>query len=154
MKEHCLSIVLLLGTTCYADGQAYTSKGVIRYAKALDVANLDSSLSRQPLDGWLRSGSLHLDTVQWVVSDCDLKPPDDDLPRDWPLCAKFWFRRKTHDAGGWGLVQVGTTKKGITGSPQLRILVVTQEGKFSNSQKLSDLPRLIDEASASFHKGE
>jgi hypothetical protein len=96
MKEYCLSMVLLLGTTCYAVGQAYTSKGVIRYAKALDIAELDTNLSRQPLQKWLQSASLHLDTVRWAVSDCDLKPVNDHV--DWPLYAKFWFRRKPHDA--------------------------------------------------------
>ena len=132
---------------------------MIRYAKALDVAKLDPSLSHQPLDEWLRSGPPHLGTVQWAVSDCDLKPPDDQVYGDWPLCAKFWLRRhsKTGDAGGWGLIQVGTTRKGISGSSHLNILVVSgtsQEGKFSDSEILSDLPRLLDEASASLQKGE
>ena len=153
LTRNCFLVLLLLGSLpVIASEQAYTSKGVIRYAKAVDVANLDPSLSHQPLDEWLRSGPPHLDTVHWAVSDCDLKPPDDY--GDWPLCAKFWLRRhsKTGDAGGWGLVQVGTTMKGITGSPHLRILVITgtsHEGKFSDSEKLSDLPRLLDEASAS-----
>jgi len=149
MKESVLSILLLLTTASCALGQAYTSKGVIRYAKTLDVAKLDPTLSHQPLDRWLQGASLRLDTVRWAVSDCDFKPSNDDV--DWPLCAKFWFRRRTHDAGGWGLLQVGTTKKGITGAARLRMVVVSgisQIGKFSDSERLSDLPRLLDEASA------
>lgn len=149
MKESCLSVLLLLAIASRAVGQAYTSKSVIRYAKTLDVAELDPKLPRQTLDNWLRGASLRLDRVGWVVSDCDLKPPADAV--DWPICAKFWFRRRTHDAGGWGLVQVGTTKKGISGAARLRMVVVSgtsQIGRFSDSEKLSDLPRLLDEASA------
>lgn len=150
MKESCLSVLLLLAAASCAVGQAYTSKRVIRYAKTLDVAELDPKLPRQPLDNWLQGASLRLDTVRWAVSDCDLKPPVGEV--DWPLCAKFWFRRRTHDAGGWGLVQVGTTKKGITGAARLRMVVVSGTshiGRFSDSERLSDLPRLLDEASAS-----
>ena len=126
---------------------------MVRYAKALDIAKLDSSLSHQPLDEWLRSGPPHLDSVQWAVSDCDLKPPDDEPNLDWPLCAKGWFGRhsKTGDVGGWVLVDVGTTKKGISGPPRLRTMVVgaSPTGITSVSEKLSNLPRLLEEASAS-----
>ena len=153
MKTCFVAFWLLCAHWSFATGRAYTIKGVVRYAKVLDVAKLEPNLSHQGLDEWLHSGPPKLDAVQWAVSDCDLKPPENQPELDWPLCAKFWFRRhsKTGNAGGWGLVQVGTTNKGISGSPHIRALVVggtSQVGKFSGSEKLSDLPRLLDEASA------
>ena len=85
MKSAHFAAFLLLGAvSSVAMGQAYTSKGVIRYAKSVDVAKFDPSLSHQPLNEWLRSRLPHLETVKWAVSDCDLKPPDDQVHRDWP----------------------------------------------------------------------
>ena len=47
-----------------AVGQSYTSRGVVLYAKALDVTALDPTLSHQRLDEWLRSGPAHVMTVR------------------------------------------------------------------------------------------
>ena len=52
----------------------YSPKTVIAYAKAIDVATLDPSLSSIRLDEWLRSGAPHLGEAIWEVGDCDLKP--------------------------------------------------------------------------------
>src|SRR5690348_4489983 len=91
-----------------AVGQSYTSRGVVLYAKALDVTALDPTLSHQRLDEWLRSGAAHMMTVRWAPSDCDLKPPD-DLVRDWPLVREVLVSTARQGGRCW---RVGPHRRG------------------------------------------
>ena len=123
--SHLPALLLFAAVSWRAFGQAYTSKGVVRYTKALEVAKLDPSLSHQLLDEWLRSGPPRLDTVQWAVSDCDLKPPEDQPYLDGPLGDQVLFH---FDAGngakddafaGSGRVTIGyraSVSQNVTGA--------------------------------------
>jgi hypothetical protein len=83
--------------------------------------------------------------LRWSVADtCDLKPDDPNV--DYPLCAKVTF---SHD-GEYGqfLTQIGTSRLGIVGLPQLQYGVGVSEGALvltGSSERLSDLPALLDQ---------
>jgi hypothetical protein len=138
-------LIILSLITSYPSGDArYTEKQVVRYGKAIDVAKLDPTLSSQRLDEWLRFGPAHLDVVEFSMSSCDLK--GDDSQYDGPLCIRFNFARG--HVGGWGNITVGTLRRGIDGPPRLRVVLVvpgsTQQGDVHSSDKLSDLPSLME----------
>lgn len=123
----------------------YTAQDqVIAYAKSVDVHTLDRSLSSQHLEDWLKSGPPHAHIWRWTVADtCDLKP--DDSEEVYPLCAKVTFGRNGEN--GEFLIQVGDSKQGIFGVPQLYYGVGVWEGVFvitGRSERLSDLPALLD----------
>jgi hypothetical protein len=127
-----------------------TEQRVISYAKSLDVSKLDPSLSSQRLDQWLRLGPAYLDTVTWEMSDCDLKPDFSNPNYVESLCAKVRFKRG--DRGGWAIITVGTFRNGISGQPHLEYIFATVGPTYERppeSSKLSDLPRLLEEASSS-----
>jgi hypothetical protein len=97
MKAHCL-IMAQLSFPCSLTASArVTEQQVVRYAKALDVAKLDPTLSSQRLDGWLRSGPARLDAVKWEMSDCDLKGgPEHSCAH---LCKGSFFPRQCRRMG-------------------------------------------------------
>jgi hypothetical protein len=123
----------------------YTQEQVIAYAKSIDVHTLDPSLPSQRLEDWLQTGPPHAHIWIWIVADtCDLKPGDQDV--DYPLCAKVRFGRAGEN--GEFLVQVGTIRSGIVGTPKLYTNVAVYEGVFvmtGGSERLSDLPALLDQ---------
>ena len=144
MKPKWLMVVLVLVPPSLIAKQHFTEQQIISYAKALDVSKLDPTLSSQRLDQWLRFGPAHLDTVTWEMSDCDLKPTYVA-----PLCAKVRFRRG--NCGGWAIITVGTFRNGISGTPRLEYIFAAVESNYARppeSTKLSDLPRLLEEASS------
>lgn len=154
MKARCLVIVALLFPLALAMNARSTEQQIVSYAKALDVAKLDSALSSQPLDEWLRTGPPHVETLTWKMSDCKLKPDFSDPKYVAPLCAEVRFRRGT--AVGWLIVRVGSFRAGISGTPQVENLLVEPQGGLvgqsegvSDSQKLSDLPRFLEHCLAS-----
>jgi hypothetical protein len=137
------TLSLLVASTSPAQ-LPYTEEQVIAYAKAIDVQMLDPSLPSQRLEDWLQSGPPHAHIWSWRVADtCDLKP--DDPNADYPLCAKVTFSRDGEN--GQFLTQVGTSRSGIVGRPQLYDGVGVWEGEFvptGGSARLSDLPVLLD----------
>jgi hypothetical protein len=111
-----LAALSLLSVASVWAQRPYTDEQVIAYAKAIDVKTLDGSLPSQRLEDWLQGGTVHGHVYSWRVADtCDLKP--DGGEPDYPLCAKIAVGR--NGEVGQFLVQVGTTHKGIVGSPQL-----------------------------------
>jgi hypothetical protein len=138
MKVYCLIVAMLLLPCSLAANVRFTEEQVVKYAKGLDVAKLDPALSPQRLDQWLQSGPAHLDTITWEMSDCDLKGPAVA-----PLCVKVRFQRGS--VGGWAIVRIGTFRDGISGQPRLdHLLVGSKKGILPDSNKLSELPRLLD----------
>ena len=123
----------------------YIQEQVIAYAKSIDVQMLDPSLPPQRLEDWLQSGPPHAHIWSWSVADtCELQP--DDVNVDYPLCVKVTFGRDGEN--GQFLVQVGTSRWGIAGRPQLHYRVGVWGGVFvqtGNSERLSDLPVLLDQ---------
>jgi hypothetical protein len=146
MKIQGLMIVLLLFPYSSTADAHYTDKQVVSYVKSLDVAKLDPSLSSQRLDEWLRSGPARIEAVTWEVGGCDVKNP----PSPAPLCVKIRLTRG--NAGGWLIVKVGTFREGVKGAPHLeQIFIGSPKGFAPDSDKLdklSNLPRLLDEVSA------
>src|SRR5262249_19046173 len=118
-----LILCLLLNAAAFSAAQvqsytvrSYTDDDVLNYAKSIDVAKLDSTLSSQRLDEWLRHGPARIDTLNWFVSrDCDLKCPEADADGDLSLCVKVGFRRR--NIIGFGVLKVGTLKHGVGGQP-------------------------------------
>jgi hypothetical protein len=147
MKVCFLAMLSLLVASFSPAQLPYTEKQVIAYAKSIDVKTLDPSLLSQRLEDWLQSGPPHAHIGYWSVEDtCDLKP--DSPSEDYPLCARIGLSR--NGEGGFLLVQVGTTNKGIVGRPQLyggigvfeveSLVVMT-----GSAERLSDLPALLDQ---------
>jgi hypothetical protein len=147
MKACFLAMLWLLVASSSPAQLPYTEKQVIAYAKSIDVRTLDPSLPSQRLEDWLRSGPPHAHIAYWSMdATCDLKP--DSPSADYPLCARIAFSRDGE--GGFFLVQVGTTNKGIVGRPQLYggIGVFEVESPVvmtGSAERLSDLPALLDQ---------
>jgi hypothetical protein len=145
----CLLIIVLVSVASSLNATArFTEKQLVSYAMGLDVAKLDPALPSERLDEWLRSGPPHVEKATWEMSDCDLKGTGDPKYVA-PLCVKVRFIRGS--VGGWVMVRVGTFLNGISGEPHFENLLVATRGKlnFHDSEKLSGLPRLLDDVSAS-----
>ena len=143
---HFIAVAILL--TCsgiLAAKQSFRADQVVKYAKAVDVMKLDSSLPSQRLDEWLRLGPAHVGSTQWEISDCDLKPDFSYPNHVAPLCTKVHFVRG--NAKGWLIIRVGTFPDGILGTPKLDcIFIDSHTVSAPNSAKLSDLPELLEKA--------
>jgi len=147
MKAFFVATLSLLVASSSAAQLPYTEEQVIAYAKSIDVNTLDPSLVSLRLEDWLRSGPPHAHIGYWSMdATCDLKP--DSPSADYPLCARVGFSR--NGEGGFFLVQVGTTNKGIVGRPQLyNGIGVFEVGSgvvmTGSAERLSDLPALLDQ---------
>ncbi len=137
-------MVLISRAFSAAQVQTNTEDEVLRYAKSIDVAKLDSTLPSQPLEEWLLRGPARIDEVTWRISlDCDLKDPQPDAEGNLPLCVRIAFRRG--NITGLGLLRVGTRKSGIKGQPAFQYpLGVLFPFSVGDYDKLSELPRYLD----------
>jgi hypothetical protein len=136
-------MALIAATLSAAQGQSYSDDAVLKYAKSIDVAKLDSTLSSQRLEDWLLRGPAKIDELYWNISqDCDLKDPEPDADGDFPLCVKVGFRRG--NTRGFGVLRVGTLKRGVNGQPAFLYLDVIRPFSVGSYDKLSDFPRLLD----------
>jgi len=145
MKALMLAVLLLPDASPSLAQRSYTQEQIIAYAKSIDVKTLDPSLPSQRLEDWLQSGQPHAHILMWLVQDtCQLKP---DTSGDYPLCAEVRVSR--NGEAGIILVQVGTTQKGIVGTPQLYGAGVEEmEAPYvvtGSAERLSELPALLDE---------
>lgn len=128
------------------------------YARNLDVHQLDPALAPMKLQDWLRSGPASIGRVNWQNSPtCELRdPPPVSADKDeWATCVKLIFAyRGTSKSPAYveGLIEVGTTKKGITGPPRFRYFGFMDNDFFQrnpswkpdfDSKKLSDLFRAL-----------
>lgn len=121
MKAYFVATLLLLAGSTSFGQLPYTEEQVIAYAKSIDVQMLDSSLPSQRLEDWLQSGPPHAHIGYWIVAySCDLKYPE----APYPLCARLSFYRRGENGSRYGqqgylLVQVGNSRDGIIGRPQV-----------------------------------
>jgi len=151
MKTYFGLMMSLIVTSTSRAQLPYTQEQVIAYAKSIDVQALDPSLPSQRLEDWLQSGPPRAHIGYWIVADsCDLKDPE--VP--YPLCARISFYREGQNGSHYGqqgylLVQVGNSKDGIVGRPQLfypsmgvweGMMVMT-----GGAERLSELPALLDQ---------
>ena len=145
MKAFFVATLSLLAASTLPAQLPYTEEQVNAYAKSIDVQTLDPSLPSQRLEDWLQSGPPRAHIWGWSVADtCDLKP--DGPNPDYPLCAKVTFSHEGEN--GQFLVQVGTSRSGIVGRPQLYYGVSVWEGvsvPTGGAERLSDLPALLDQ---------
>ena len=126
-----------------AQAQAYAEDELVRYAKSIDVAKLDSSLPSQPLEDWLLHGPARIEELYWSITpSCDLKNPEPDEDGELPLCVRIAFRKG--GTSGFGVVRVGTVQSGIKGEPAFRYLTVLKPISVGNYDKLSEFPRYLD----------
>ena len=111
---------------------------LMAYGKNVDVARLDPNLPSQPFEEWLRKGPARATKLEWGLSGCQLK----DDPAQ-PLCVDFRFEH----AGivGSGNLRVGTRNQGVTGAPQLEILMLSDS---NNPEKVVSVTRLSSLADA------
>ena len=147
MRPHApcftLFMVLIAATLSAAQVRSYNDDAVVKYAKSVDVAKLDSTLSSQRLEDWLLRGPARIDELYWNMSqNCDLKGPEPDADGDLPLCVKIGFRRG--DTNGFGVLRVGTRKHGVSGQPAFLYLDVLRPFSVGSYEKLSDFPRYLD----------
>jgi hypothetical protein len=115
------AVILVLASALSLGAQhttqsTHTEQRLIAYAKSVNVHTLDASLPSQPLEDWLQFGPPHARVIYWEPDTCDLKP---DGIVDYPLCVRIGFFRDNSNKGGYLLIQVGTTHRGISGSPHL-----------------------------------
>ena len=115
------------------------------YAKSIDVATLDPTLRKQPLEEWLRRGPTKAERLDWQESDCGLKPDYREPAEGYPLCVKVVYQRG--EVSGWILITVGARRKGMTEPPVFTGAVATvkdgEATRFEDVKALSDLPRVV-----------
>jgi hypothetical protein len=139
----CLILFIVLSALSAVQSKSYTDDAVLQYAKSIDVATLDSTLSSQRLEDWLLRGPARIDSLNWYVSrDCDLQNSKPDSDGDLPLCVKLGFRRG--DTTGFGVLRVGTLKHGVGGEPAFEYLGVLFPFSVGSYDKLSNFPRFLD----------
>jgi hypothetical protein len=132
-------------------------KEEVAFAKAIDVHQLDASLSSQHLEDWLGSVSLHARPIEWNGGGCNIKEGRYGATREpaGHLCASVWFQRGNARAR----VSVSTLTKGSPGPPKVEYIGVSDKDdglltpvpadgnmeRVSDTGHLSDLPRLLDQ---------
>jgi len=128
-------------------------KEATNYVTRLDVMKLDSTLSSLGLDKWLHSGPAHLDHVRWEEGVPCSNQPESSKPEDvFHVCVYLTFWR--NDISGSGIIVVGMRGKEVSESPRLKYFEIPawvtlyEQQPARRSTKLSDLPRLLDEASS------
>lgn len=126
----------------------------IAFAKDVDVHQLDPSLPSQRLEDWLKSASLHVNHIGWAAHKCNINEGHDGATPN-PnrgLCAGVWFQHGNARAD----IHVS---KNVSDSPRVKYIGVVDKDNgilmpllgnqdpVSDSDRLSDLPRLLDEQS-------
>jgi hypothetical protein len=99
------------------NGQATDPSPAIDAAKSAIVSDLDKTLPRVTVDGWLRELVGPQAVVTWNVTDCGEQTgdPGADRGRDFPMCAEA--RAALRDRRTLSLsLAVGTQRRGLTGA--------------------------------------
>jgi hypothetical protein len=129
-------------------------KEEVAFAKDVDVHQLDPSLPSQRMEDWLNSPSLHASHIGWDAHRCNIKEGRDGATSnpEGGLCAGVWFQRGNARAD----IHVG---KSVSDPPKVKYIGVRDKDEgllillggtgdpVSDSDRLSDLPRLLNEES-------
>jgi hypothetical protein len=124
---------------------------VIAYAKSLDVARFDPTLSSQRLDEWFRLGPPRVEKLEWGITfGCELKVVR-GREGELPLCVRVAFSRGK--VSGRMLIRIGSVEKGVVGPLRVEDIVFEpryEPGKVLNKGAcaLSRFPNLLDEVSS------
>lgn len=135
MGKLLLVILIFCGT---ALAQLAEQVAIERAKNAL-VSSFDRNLPKVTLEAFLTNATNKGQSV-WEVNDCGEQSgdPESDSQRDIPICAQV---RITVPNGSKAnvMVAVGTSKKGISGRPELFDVSVTRDG-LTDAVQLRDLP--------------
>lgn len=140
--------LLLLTTILWAQSSPpdKTEKKAIERAKAVLASSLDRSLPKITLDYWLqyesKGGAIH-----WEAHDCagQTGNPAADRGRDFFICVEADFDVEHRTASV--MVAVGTRGKGVTGTPELFSVSVTEaDGAVHSIKHLGSLPAELHRA--------
>lgn len=137
-------------------GSAYKEEEA--FAKALDVHHLDPLLPSQRLEDWLKAGAVHVDHIEWRALGCNITEGHyGATPNpEGGLCVEVFFQR----GNAFVEIRVSNRGKGIPGAPRLEYMkvshkderllsyIVSDHEKVSDSDRLSDLPPLLDQEAA------
>ncbi len=131
---------LILSGQARADDEAQT----IAFARQLNVSQLDSALSPQRLDEWMKTLAGPKATVAWEVNDCgEQTGTAADLERDIPTCVQAETRLADNRTIVI-MIAVGTVRKGLSGTPAVFHISVKRNGKFSTEKRLSGLVGAVE----------
>jgi hypothetical protein len=145
MRRIVLSLGFLMAAV-FLWAQPPTSKKIekaaIRRAKSAMVSTFDRGLPKVTLEFFLNYEAAGA-TVPWGVADCGEQSGDPaiDRGRDFPMCVEAYFVVKGGISVGV-VVAVGTLKKGLSGTPELSSVTVSDSrGGFRTVRQLGDLPK-------------
>lgn len=142
LRMICTIGLLLQAGTLWAQSPPTdpTEKAAIDHAKTILVSSLDRSLPKITLEYFLQYESKGA-PIHWEVNDCGEQTgdPATDPGRDFPMCVQADFDVQ-HRAVSV-MIAVGTSRKGVSGPPQVFSVTVTAMGGAVHSVKrLGSLP--------------
>ena len=151
MRFYLMAVAVFLVSQDAPSRNIISEQAVVRYAKRLNVADLDPALRSQQLITRLSFGPAHFETVEWSRGDCGLKPDIREPREGYPLCVRIDLRRRS--TWGWIVITIGNTRSGIQGPARfVRVTMTTKvlarRGKFMETKRLSELPKLLSEVEA------
>jgi hypothetical protein len=134
-------LLFLISTLCNAQSQ---EKKFITYAQNINVCDLDSTLSKQRFEDWLKSLVGPKVTTEWEVNDCGEHTgiAGDSNNLNLPSCVQVTLNLVDGRLVGIQLI-VGTMKTEIKGIPAVLDIYIEDKGKFRSVSKLRNLPELI-----------
>ena len=116
-------------------------QAIIEHTKSLLASSLDSRLPKVTLQYFLQYESDGA-SIAWEVNDCgeETGNPASDNGRDFPMCVEIDFDSNRQAVTIF--VAIGTSKKGLSGTPVLFSASVTDSsGAAHPLRRLGDLPR-------------
>lgn len=140
-RVYCFGLLLLItGSWAQSSPPEKSEKEAIERAKAVLASSLDRSLPKITLEYFLQYESKG-GTIHWEASDCGEQTgnPAADRGRDFPICIAADFEVEHRSVTV--MVAVGTTGKGVTGTPELFSATVTDaDGVVHAIKHLGSLP--------------
>jgi hypothetical protein len=142
------SVAGLAGAQLTKAGAAEITQKIER----MSVADLDPSLPPQPLAAWLKSVFGPGASVEWEISDCDLKPEVPEPSIGYPMCVTARGGRARLEGVKLHIL-VGAHTRGVFGKPEVQPQSLmgcsSPNGPlagmdFRSVQKLSDIPKGIE----------
>lgn len=137
---YLISMFLLAGIA-YASGSKQEKLALDKGQNVL-VSSFDKSLPKVTLKFFLESESDGAE-IRWEVNDCGEQSGNPaDRGRDFPTCVEASFATedgRTVDV----MVAVGTTQKGVSGTPALFSSTITDDKGVAHSVRLIELPAKI-----------
>ena len=123
-----LLMVVITASICTYSQSARRDAEVIRYARSLPVSRIEPGMPKQRLDTWLRKILGRNLPLKWEVNDCGEQTGTPvDRGRDFPMCVEA--TAETLDVFFTVSLMVGTFRRGVSGTPQIRGLAIHIEGE-------------------------